>query len=259
MSITTLVLAGAAMLLPIGWREALALGMILALSSTAIVMQNLRERGISETSSGTQSFGVLLFQDIAVIPMIALLPLLAHLPAGGGEGGHGGAATWIDSVTGWSKGLVIVGAIALVVVIGRFLLTPWLRWVASLKVTEALTATALTLVVGVALLMNAVGLSPALGTFVAGVMLASSEFRHELESDIEPFKALLLAELGHESDHAKDAARRFKEHEMEAIACTAPHRDDEQRFMGLAQQNLTDLDSLLLNARLPVGGRERKG
>ncbi len=94
---------------------------------------------------------------------------------------------------GWSKGFLVVGAIALVVVIGRFLLTPWLRWIASLKVTEALTATTLTLVVGVALLMNEVGLSPALGTFVAGVMLASSEFRHELESDIEPFKALLLA------------------------------------------------------------------
>lgn len=190
--LTTLVLAWAALLLPIDWHEALAMGMILALSSTAIVMQNLRERGISETSSGTQSFAVLLFQDIAVIPMIALLPLLAHLPIGSG-GAHGAHPTWIQSIPGWSRGLVIVGAIALVVVIGRFILTPWLGWVASLKVTEALTSTTLALVVGIALLMNAVGLSPALGTFVAGVMLASSEFRHELKSDIEPFKALLLA------------------------------------------------------------------
>ncbi len=192
--LTTSVLGGAALLLPIGWREALALGMILSLSSTAIVMQNLRERGISETSSGNQSFAVLLFQDIAVIPMIALLPLLASLPVDGhGHDGHGSGTTWMDSVPGWSKGLVIVGAIATVVVIGRFLLTPWLRWITSLKVTEALTATTLALVVGIALLMDSVGLSPALGTFVAGVVLASSEFRHELESDIEPFKALLLA------------------------------------------------------------------
>ena len=190
--ITALVLAGAAMFLRVDPREAVALGMILALSSTAIVMQTLRERGISGTSAGTQSFAVLLFQDIAVIPMIALLPLLATSPAGGGHDPHS-SITWIESVPGWSKGFVIVGAIALVVVVGRFLLTPWLRWIASLKVTEALTATTLALVVGVALLMNEVGLSPALGTFVAGVMLASSEFRHELESDIEPFKALLLA------------------------------------------------------------------
>jgi CPA2 family monovalent cation:H+ antiporter-2 len=191
-AISTMVLAGAAMLMQIDWREALALGMILALSSTAIVMQNLRERGIGETSAGRQSFAVLLFQDIAVIPMIALLPLLAHLPTASTEGGHA-STSWIDSLPGWSKGFVVVGAIAVVVVIGRFLMTPWLRWIASLKVTEALTATTLALVVGIAFLMNAVGLSPALGTFVAGVMLASSEFRHELESDIEPFKALLLA------------------------------------------------------------------
>ena len=190
--ITTAVLAAAAMLLPIDWREALAIGMILALSSTAIVMQNLRERGISENSSGTQSFAVLLFQDMAVIPMIALLPLLAHLPPVGVDS-HGGSQAWIDSIPGWSRGLVIVGAIILTVVIGRFILTPWLRWVASLKVTEALTSTTLARVIGIALLMGAVGLPPALGTFVAGVMLASSEFRHELESDIEPFKALLLA------------------------------------------------------------------
>ena len=191
-TITALLLAGAAMLMRVDPRQAIAVGMILALSSTAIVMQTLRERGISATSAGTQSFAVLLFQDIVVIPMIALLPLLASLPTGGDHGGHSSIA-WIDSVPGWSKGFIVVGAIALVVVVGRFLLTPWLRWIASLKVTEALTATTLALVVGVALLMNAVGLSPALGTFVAGVMLASSEFRHELESDIEPFKALLLA------------------------------------------------------------------
>lgn len=191
--LSTVVLAGAAwFLLQSDWREALAMGMILALSSTAIVMQTLRERGISDTSSGVQSFAVLLFQDIAVIPMIAFLPVLAFLPTVGGDV-HGGGHVWIESLPDWSRGFVVVGAIALIVVIGKFVLSPWLRWVASLKVPEALTSTTLALVVGVALLMNAVGLSAALGTFVAGVMLASSEFRHELESDIEPFKALLLA------------------------------------------------------------------
>ncbi len=189
---TTAVLGAAAMLICTDWREAIGVGMILSLSSTAIVMQTLRERGLSDTSSGTQSFAVLLFQDIAFIPMLALLPMLAHLPIAHSEVDHA-TLTWADSVPGWSKGLLILGAIATIVVVGRFLLTPWLRWVAALKVTEAITATTLTLVVGVALLMNAVGLSPALGTFIGGVMLASSPFRHELESDIEPFKALLLA------------------------------------------------------------------
>lgn len=189
--LTTLVIAGASFLLRVDWREAIAMGMILSLSSTAIVMQTLRERGISDTSAGTQSFAVLLFQDIAIIPMIAFLPLLAFLPKAGSEGHE--SHTWIHSLPYWSHGFIVVGAIAIVVVIGRFILTPWLRWVASLKIPEALTSTTLALVVGIALLMNEVGLSPALGTFVAGVMLASSEFRHELESDIEPFKSLLLA------------------------------------------------------------------
>lgn len=137
---------------------------------------------------------MLLFQDIAVIPMIALLPLLAFLPVAESAAGHGhDSQPWIESLPGWSHGLVRVGAIIIVVVIGRFILTPWLRWIASLKIPEALTSTTLALVVGIALLMNSVGLFAALGTFVAGVMLASSEFRHELESDIDPFKSLLLA------------------------------------------------------------------
>jgi CPA2 family monovalent cation:H+ antiporter-2 len=191
---TTLVLAGAAALAGLDGRSALALGMILSLSSTAIVMQTLRERGLSDTSAGTQSFAVLLFQDIAVIPLLALIPLLAHLPVGSSNADTAHTSSgWLDALPGWSQGLVIFGAVATVIVVGRFLLGPWLHWVTRLKATEALTATTLALVVGVALLMNAVGLSPALGTFVAGVMLASSPFRHELESDIEPFKALLLA------------------------------------------------------------------
>ncbi|MCL4153866.1 UNVERIFIED_CONTAM: hypothetical protein GTU68_016449, partial [Idotea baltica] len=175
------VLALVAGLVVSDWREAVALGLILALSSTAIVMQTLKERGILDTSAGKQSFAVLLFQDIAVIPILAILPLLSH------------RATTAADGHAWGEGLAILVAIGVIIVIGRFLLTPWLRWVARLKVPEALNATTLSLVVGIALLMNSVGLSPALGTFVAGVVLASSEYRHELEGNIEPFKSLLLA------------------------------------------------------------------
>lgn len=179
------------------WREALGLGLILALSSTAIVMQTLKERGLSETSSGKRGFAVLLFQDIAVIPILAFLPTLAHRATENASGGdhHSGTAVgdWIQSLPALGQGFVILAAIAVIIVVGKYALTPWLRWVARLKVPEALNATTLTLVVGTALLMNAVGLSPALGTFVAGVMLASSPYRHELEANIEPFKSLLLA------------------------------------------------------------------
>ncbi len=196
-SITAAAIGGVALLFGIEWREALALGLILALSSTAIVMQTLRERGLHESGAGIQGFAVLLFQDIAVIPILAVLPLLAV--AGGGEGhggGHGedaGTAPWIESLPAWGQGAAVIVAVAAIILTGRYLLTPWLRWIARLGLREALTASALAIVVGVALLMDGVGLSPALGTFVAGVVLASSEFRHELESDIEPFKALLLA------------------------------------------------------------------
>lgn len=177
------------------WKEALALGLILALSSTAIVMQTLKERGLMETNAGKQSFAVLLFQDIAVIPILALLPLLAYrAPITEKGGDHStGLTEWIDQLPGWGHGAMIIAAIGIIIVLGRFLLTPWLNWVARLKVPEALNATTLTLVVGTALLMHSVGLSPALGTFVAGVMLASSSYRHELEGNIEPFKSLLLA------------------------------------------------------------------
>ncbi|MEJ6642336.1 MAG: cation:proton antiporter [Akkermansiaceae bacterium] len=156
-------------------------------------MQTLRERGLMETSSRKQSVAVLLFQDIAVIPILAILPLLAVHGSGSSTVDDGHATPWIETLPGWLQALVIPGAVGIVIIVGRFLLNPWLRWVTRIKVTEALTATALTLVIGVALLMNSGGLSPALGTFVAGVMLASSQFRYELESDIETFKAILLA------------------------------------------------------------------
>ncbi|MCG6507103.1 cation:proton antiporter, partial [Vibrio parahaemolyticus] len=139
------------------------------------------------------------FQDIAVIPMLAFIPLLA-LPelieqaqtAANAAAAHHDELTLIADLPGWAYGLVITAAIATVVVGGHYLSRPLFRFVASAGVREIFTATALMLVVGIATLMNVVGLSPALGTFLAGVVLANSEFRHELEANIEPLKGLLL-------------------------------------------------------------------
>jgi monovalent cation:proton antiporter-2 (CPA2) family protein len=175
------------------WQVALTVGMILALSSTAIVLQTFSERGLGGTPGGRSAFSVLLMQDIAVIPMLALIPLLA-LPelASGGHAGdqHGAALT--EGLPAWAYALVLLGAIAAVVFGGHFLSRPLFRYIADAGLREAFTAASLALVIGVAVLMSLVGLSPALGTFLAGVVLANSEFRHELESNIEPFKGLLL-------------------------------------------------------------------
>jgi len=181
------------------WQAALAVGMVLALSSTAIVVQTLNEKGLMRSDGGRSSFAVLLFQDIAVIPMLALLPLLAapgiaalvSEPAEEGED-HGLALSFVENLAGWQAGLVTIGAVVAVMLIGRLLAAPVFRYIARVRLRELFTAAALTMVVGVALLMSLVGLSPALGTFLAGVMLADSEFRHELESDIEPFRGLFL-------------------------------------------------------------------
>jgi len=167
---------------------AIATGLILAMSSTAIALQSLQERGLMRSDGGRASFSVLLFQDIAVIPILALLPLLATQAPAAHGGGHGPAA----AATGWMQGLLVIGVVAGIVVGGRFLLRPVFRWIAGTRLRDAFTATALLLVVGIAMAMTAVGLSPALGTFLAGVVLADSEYRHELESDLEPFKGLLL-------------------------------------------------------------------
>lgn len=173
------------------WKSALAVGLILAMSSTAIVLQSLTERGLMKTPGGEASFAVLLFQDIAIIPIIALMPLLAVLPGGGAEA-HPSGSGIIAGLPAWEQALLVVGAVALVVGAGRFLLRPFFRYIAKTKLREMFTATALFLVIGIALLMKNLGLSPALGTFVAGVMLAESEYRVQLEADIEPFKGLLL-------------------------------------------------------------------
>ncbi len=156
------------------------------MSSTAIVLQSLTERGLMKTPGGESAFAVLLFQDIAIIPILALIPLLAP-----GTGG-GRAEGLIGRFPAWEQALLVVAAVAVIVFAGRFVLRPFFRYIARTRLREMFTATALFIVVGIALLMQKLGLSPALGTFVAGVVLAESEYRVQLEADIEPFKGLLL-------------------------------------------------------------------
>lgn len=205
--LTTLAVMGFAMLFGLEWKIALAVGFVLALSSTAIVLQTLNEKGLMKSDGGQSSFSVLLFQDIAVIPMLALIPLLAmpdvmglaadaghaaHAAHGAEDDSHGAGFSLVAGLTGWQVALVNLAAIAAVIGIGSFLTRPIFRFIAGANLRELFTATALMMVIGIALLMSLVGLSPALGTFLAGVVLANSEYRHELESDIDPFKGLLL-------------------------------------------------------------------
>ncbi|MDB6177029.1 monovalent cation:proton antiporter-2 (CPA2) family protein [Paracoccus sp. Z330] len=184
----------AAFAFDLSWSTSLALGMILSLSSTAIVLQTLSEKGLMQTAGGRSAFSVLLTQDIAVIPMIALMPLLApyaHSSADSHGEEHIGEA-FMAQLPGWGAMLVTLGAVAAVIILGQYLIRPVFRLVVSSRLPEMETAMALLIVVGIASLMILVGLSPALGTFLAGVTLASSELRHELEAQIEPFKGLLL-------------------------------------------------------------------
>jgi glutathione-regulated potassium-efflux system ancillary protein KefC len=164
------------------WRLSLVAALGLALSSTAIALQVMGERNLLPTSSGQAGFSILLFQDVAAIPILALLPLLA---AGGAPDAGDGRPVWLEALT-------IVGVIALIVLGGRLVVRPLLRWIALSRTPEIFTAAALLLVVAIAALMQVVGLSMALGAFLAGVLLAESEYRRELETDIEPFKGLLL-------------------------------------------------------------------
>ncbi|NOH82753.1 potassium transporter [Vibrio sp. 03-59-1] len=196
---TTIVVMGIALYFGQPWTIALTIGLVFALSSTAIVLQTFNEKGLSKTEGGQNAFSVLLFQDIAVIPMLAFIPLLAlpelieqaqSVAANAAE--HHEELSLVAGLPGWAYGLVITVSIASVVVGGHFLSRPLFRFVASSGLREIFTATALMLVIGIAALMSLVGLSPALGTFLAGVVLANSEFRHELESNIDPFKGLLL-------------------------------------------------------------------
>ena len=191
--LTTATVAGALVLGGLAWQSSLVLGMMMSLSSTAIVLQTLTEKNLMRTAGGRSGFAVLLTQDVAVVPMLALVPLLALYPAQGGDDHAGGAAAaLLHGLPGWAGGLVTLGAVALVVLAGHFLTRPAFRFIHAAKLHELSTFFALLIVVCIAWLMTLVGLSPALGTFLAGVVLANSEFRHELEADIKPFKGLLL-------------------------------------------------------------------
>ncbi|GGI74849.1 monovalent cation:proton antiporter-2 (CPA2) family protein [Shewanella gelidii] len=173
------------------WQQAVAIGLILSLSSTAIVLQTLKEKGLMNTAPGRSVFSVLLFQDLAVIPMLALLPLLATV-ALPNDGHHDSALIDISLLPGYQQFIATILAVGSIFLLGKFASRPIFRAIAATQVREIFVAAALALVVGISLLMTVVGLSPALGTFLAGVVLADSEYRHELESDIEPFKGLLL-------------------------------------------------------------------
>lgn len=185
------------------WTIALAVGLIFALSSTAIVLQTLDEKGLMQTPGGRSTFSVLLMQDIAVIPMLALLPLLAlplvpeiaadgSIVLGTHEDDHHHSMSLVEDLPSWGVTLVTFGVVGGVILAGIYLVRPMFRFIDKAGLREMYTALALLIVVGIGFLMMLVGLSAALGTFVAGVVLANSEFRHELESDIEPFKGLLL-------------------------------------------------------------------
>lgn len=203
--VSTLALMVAAMLAGHPWSVSLAVGLTLSLSSTAIVLQTLSEKGLMQTNGGRATFSVLLTQDIAVIPILAFLPLLAmnevaHIESDGSIDrgiAHGADAahhslSLVDGLPGWAVTLVTIGAVAFVILAGIYLTRPLFRFIHATRLREMYTALALMIVVGISFLMALVGLSPALGAFLAGVVLASSEFRHELESDLEPFKGLLL-------------------------------------------------------------------
>ena len=193
--VSALAIAGVAMLFGLGWREALAVGLVLAPSSTAIVLQSLAERGLRQTDAGRDAFSVLLFQDVAVIPIIAILPLLGLTGAHGGghEAEHAhSSADWMAQFHPALRAVLTFCAVIAVIALSWWGIRPLFRAVAKANQREAFIAAALLLVIGVALLMTKVGLSPALGAFVAGVVLAGSEYRHQLEADLEPFKGLLL-------------------------------------------------------------------
>ncbi len=207
--VTTLIVALIGQAFGLSWFVSIAAGMVLALSSTAIVSQTLSEKGLMKSDGGQGSFSVLLFQDIAVIPMLIIIPLLAapelidiatqtagaHDAHGGGhDDGHGAGLhlNMVENLPGWQAAIITFTSIALVVLMGRYLTDPIFNFVSRARLRELFVSTALMLVLGIALLMTMVGLSPALGTFLAGIVMAGSQYRHELESDISPFKGLFL-------------------------------------------------------------------
>src|SRR5215217_482908 len=180
--LTAAAFCGAGIAFGLELRPAIALGLILAMSSTAIALQSLQERNWLKARGGQASFSVLLFQDMAVIPILAVLPLLATRRASAEAAGE--SHNLLQGLPAWQQTAAVLGAGIAVIVLGRFLARPAFRFIAGSRLREAFTVFALCLVVGIALLMQIVGLSPALGAFLAGVVLAESEYRHELEADI---------------------------------------------------------------------------
>jgi CPA2 family monovalent cation:H+ antiporter-2/glutathione-regulated potassium-efflux system ancillary protein KefC len=190
-TVTSLALMGVGALLGHTWQASLAVGMALAMSSTALVLQMLRERNLTHTLVGETSFAVLLFQDIAVIPILIIIPLLAT-SLGTGGGGAADTGSLISDWPAWLQPVAVIAVIAGVILAGRYLSRYVFLMIAKANLREIFTATSLAIVIGVTVLMEMVGVSPALGAFIAGVVLANSEYRRTIESDIEPFKGLLL-------------------------------------------------------------------
>ncbi len=191
--ITTTVITLVALEFNFKLNKAIAIGLILALSSTAIVLQTLSEKGLMKNVAGKSAFSVLLFQDMAVIPILAILPILATMGISKNiADSEISEITGVASLSGWLQLLIILGAIAAIIFIGRFVARHIFRFVAETGMHEVFTALALLMVIGTAMITDAVGLSPALGTFIAGVVLADNEYRHELETTIDTFKGLLL-------------------------------------------------------------------
>jgi glutathione-regulated potassium-efflux system ancillary protein KefC len=189
---TSIVVAFLFRLFGFDWPPAIIIGMALAMSSTAIAMQSVDDRNITKTDTGRASLAILLVQDVAVIPVLALVPLLATLGAGPVEVLGEEMLEAVENPIDWWLALVVVGSFAAALLGSRFVIRPLMGWLARTRVPEAFTAFALALVVGAALGTEMIGLSPALGAFLGGVLLADSEYRHELESNLQPFKGLLL-------------------------------------------------------------------
>ena len=190
--LTTILCFGVLSLLGYAWQSALSISMALALSSTAIVLQTLKEKNLMDTVYGASSFSILLFQDIIVIPMLAIVPLLGTAVSSGGHGHEEGHASVLSNLPLGLQTAFVLLSVVVVVLAGRYLFVPLLRVVAKTRQRELFSASALLIVMAIAYLMELVGLSPALGAFLGGVVLATSEFKHELESNLEPFKGLLL-------------------------------------------------------------------
>jgi CPA2 family monovalent cation:H+ antiporter-2 len=188
--LTSLISFGILIAFGVTWEVSLTCAMAISMSSTAITLQTINENHLMNTTYGASSFAILLFQDIIVIVMLGLLPLLSTVDASAID--NEGSSNILESLPlGW-QALATVASVIVIVVSGRYLIIPMLRLVAIAKVRELLTAASLLIVLAITYLMEFVGLSPALGAFLGGVVLATSEFKHELESTLQPFKGLLL-------------------------------------------------------------------